>query len=108
MEMTPAVRLSALQDATDGGGAEMGGLGDLIGGAQPATQSDDLSDQLRRGPARAMEWPRGTIPQAGQTQGAHPLGGSFSADVERGSSRVQRQLLDHKCCQAVGGKCGSQ
>ena len=33
MQMTPAVQLSALQDATDGGGAEMGGLGDLIGGA---------------------------------------------------------------------------
>ena len=33
MEMAPAVQLSALQDATDGGGAEMGGLGDLISGA---------------------------------------------------------------------------
>ena len=33
MEMTPAVQLSALQDATDGGGAEAGGLRDVIGGA---------------------------------------------------------------------------
>jgi hypothetical protein len=33
VQMTPAVQMSALQDATDGGGAEMGGLGDLIGGA---------------------------------------------------------------------------
>ena len=33
MQMTPAVQLSALQDAADGGGAEMGGLGDVIGGA---------------------------------------------------------------------------
>ena len=40
MQMTPAVQLSALQDATDGGGAEAGGLGDVIGGAQLAT--DDL------------------------------------------------------------------
>jgi len=65
MQMTPAVQLGALQDATDGGGAEMGGLGDVIGGAQQATQSDDLRDQLRRGSARATEGPRGTIPQAG-------------------------------------------
>jgi len=42
MQMTPAVQLSALQDATDGGGAEAGGLGDVIGGAQLATQADDL------------------------------------------------------------------
>jgi hypothetical protein len=32
MKMTPAVEVSALEDATNGGGAEVGGLGDLIGG----------------------------------------------------------------------------
>jgi len=98
MEMTPAVQLSALQDATDRGGAEMGGLGDLIGGAKLAPQSDDLSDQFRRGSARAVEGPGGTIPQAGQTQSAialDPLGGGFSADVEGGCSRLQRHLLDN-------------
>jgi len=47
MQMTPAVQLSAPEDATDGGRTEMGGLGDLIGGSQLATQSDDRSDQLR-------------------------------------------------------------
>src|SRR5207249_5481168 len=98
MQMTPAVQLSAPEDATDGGGAEAGSLGDLIGGAQLAAEGDDLSDQLRRGSARAMERSRGTIPQAGQTQGAiaaEPLGDGFSADGERGCSRVQRHLLDH-------------
>ena len=34
MEMAPAVELSPLKNAADGGGAEMGGLGDLIGGAE--------------------------------------------------------------------------
>ena len=47
MEMTPAVEMSPAEDAADGGGAELGGLGDLIGGAKLAAQSDDLSDQLR-------------------------------------------------------------
>jgi hypothetical protein len=96
--MAPAVEMSAPEDAADSGGAEMGGLGDLIGGTQLATQCDDLSDQLRRGSARAMERPRGTIPQAGQAQGAiaaEPLRGGFSADGERGCSRVHRQPLDH-------------
>ena len=46
MEMAPAVEVSALQNAADGGGAESGGLGDLIGGAQLAPQGDDLGDQL--------------------------------------------------------------
>ena len=66
VQMTPAVQLRALQNTTDGGGAEAGSLGDVIGGSQLATQADDLSDPLRRGSARAMEGPRGTIPQAGQ------------------------------------------
>ena len=92
VQMTPAVQLSALQDATDGGRAEAGGLRDVIGGAQLATQADDLSDQLRRGSAWAMEGPRGTIPQAGQPQAAialDPLSGSLSANVEGGCSRLQ-------------------
>jgi hypothetical protein len=98
MQVTPAVEMSALQDAADRGGTEMGGLRDGIGRTQLATQSNDLSDQLRRGSARAVPWTGGTIPQAGQPQAAvagPPLGGSFSADVERGCSRVQRQPLDH-------------
>jgi len=33
MEMAPEVEMSPLEDAADGGGAEMGSLGDLIGGA---------------------------------------------------------------------------
>ena len=52
MQVAPAVEMSALQDAADGGGAEMGGLGDVIGGMQLATQGDDLShrsDEVRRG-----------------------------------------------------------
>ena len=32
MEVAPAVEMSAPQDAADGGGTEMGGLADLIGG----------------------------------------------------------------------------
>ena len=98
MQMAPAVQLSPPQDAADGGGTEAGGLRDVIGGTQLATQSDDLRDPLRRGSARAMEWARGTVPQAGQSQSAvaaEPLGGRLAADVERGCSRVQRQLLDH-------------
>ena len=47
MEMTPAVQLSALQDAADGGGAEAGGLRDVIGGTQLAAQCDDLRDPIR-------------------------------------------------------------
>jgi hypothetical protein len=43
MDMTPTVQLSPLQDTTDGGGIEMGGLRDGIGGTQLATQSHDLS-----------------------------------------------------------------
>ena len=84
MQMTPAVQLSALQDAADGGGAEMGGLRDVTGGAQLATQADDLSDQLRRSSAGAMEGTRGTIPQAGQPQAAiavGPLSGGLSAII---------------------------
>jgi Transposase len=93
MQVAPAVEMSPLQNAADGGGAEAGGLGDLIGGAQLAAQGNDLGDQLRRGLARAVQRTGGTIPQAGQPQGAvagPPLGGGFSADVERGCSRVQR------------------
>jgi hypothetical protein len=98
MQMAPAVEMSPPEDAAYGGGAEMSGPGNLIGGEQLATQGDDLRDQLRRGSARAVERARGTIAQAGQAQGAvaaDPLGGGFSADVERGCSRVQRQPLDH-------------
>ena len=57
MQMTPAVQVSPLQDGADGGGAKASGLRDLIGGAELATQSDDLSDPFRRGSARTMEWP---------------------------------------------------
>ncbi len=63
MQMTPAVQLSALQDTTDGGGTEAGGLRDGIGGVQLATQANDLSDQFRRGLARAAPRAGGTIPQ---------------------------------------------
>ena len=93
MEMTPAVQVSAPQDAADGGGTEPSGLGDVIGGTQLATQGDDLRDQLRRSSAWAVQGTRGMIPQAGQPLGAvaaEPLGSGFSADVERGCSRVQR------------------
>ena len=34
MQIAPAVEMSALQNAADGGGTEAGGLGDLIGGMQ--------------------------------------------------------------------------
>src|SRR5229473_4964054 len=98
MQVAPAVEMSPLQNAADGGGAEAGGLGDLIGGTQLAPQGNDLGDQLRRGSARAVQRTGGTIPQAGHPQGAvagPPLGGGFSADVERGCSRVQRQPLHH-------------
>src|SRR6266446_5775033 len=98
MQVAPAVEMSPLQNAADGGGAEAGGLGDLIGGTQLAPQGNDLGDQLRRGSARTVPRTGGTIPQAGQPQGAvagPPLGGGFSADVERGCSRVQRQPIDH-------------
>ncbi len=66
MEVAPAIEMSPLQNAADGGGAEAGGLGDLIGGVQLAPQGNDLGDQLRRSSARAMERSRGTIPQGGQ------------------------------------------
>src|SRR4030088_2601668 len=90
VQVAPAVEMSPLQNAADGGGAEAGGLADLIGGAQLAPQGNDLGDQLRRGSARAVQRTGGTIPQAGHPQGAvagPPLGGGFSADVERGCSR---------------------
>src|SRR5438874_4948426 len=64
--------------------AEAGGLRDVTGGAQLATQADDLSDQLRRSSAGAMEGTRGTIPQAGQPQAAiavGPLSGGLSAII---------------------------
>jgi len=98
VQVAPAVEMSLLQNAADGGRAEAGGLGDLIGGAQLAPQGNDLGDQLRRGSARAVQRTGGAIPQAGHPQGAvagPPLGGGFSADVERGCSRVQRQPIDH-------------
>src|SRR5271167_3793961 len=59
MQMAPAVEMSPPEDAAYGGGAEMSGLGNLIGGEQLATQGDDLRDQLRRGSARAVERARG-------------------------------------------------
>src|ERR1041385_5802447 len=46
MQVAPAVEMSTLQNAADGGGAEAGGLGDLIGGAQLAPQGNDLGYQL--------------------------------------------------------------
>src|SRR5581483_5701797 len=98
MQMTPAVELRAAEDAADGGGAEAGGLGNLVSGTQLATKRDHLRHEQRRGSARAMQWPRRTITQAGQPQGAiatEPLTGSFPADAEPGCSRVQRHLLDH-------------
>ena len=93
MQVAPAVEMSPLENTADGGRTETSRLSNLIGGAQLATERDDLSGQLRRGSARAMERSRGTISQAGQAQGAvaaEPLSGAFSADVERGCSRVQR------------------
>src|SRR6266478_1110611 len=98
VQVAPAVEMSPPENAADGGGAEAGGLGDLIGGAQLAPQGNDLGDQLRRGSTRAVQRTGGTIPQAGHPQGAvagPPLGGGFSADVERGCSRVPRQPIDH-------------
>ncbi len=47
MQVAPAVEMSSLKDAADGGGAEADGVSDLIGGTQLATERDDLSDQLR-------------------------------------------------------------
>ena len=44
VQVAPAVEMSAPENAADGRGAEMGGLGDLIGREQLATQGDDLSD----------------------------------------------------------------
>jgi hypothetical protein len=40
--MTTAVELSTLQDSADGGGTELGGLGDAIGGVRLTPQGDDL------------------------------------------------------------------
>ena len=47
MEMTPAVEMGAMENAADGGGTEMSGLGDLISGMQLAAKRDHLSHQLR-------------------------------------------------------------
>src|ERR1700732_2424970 len=93
MQVAPAVEMSPLKNTADGGGAGGRGLGDLIGGGGTAGARGDLGDQLRRGSARAVQRTGGTIPQAGQPQvavAAPPLGGGFSANVERGCSRVQR------------------
>jgi hypothetical protein len=66
MEMTPAVQMSALQNAADGGGTELGDLGDAIGGIKFAPQGDDFFGPRRRSPARAAEGARRTIKQAGR------------------------------------------
>src|SRR5258708_30724752 len=89
MEMTPAVEMSALQDATDGGGTELGGLGDAIGGMQLTPQGDHFFGQRRGSPARAAPGAGRTIPQTGRPLPAktvHPLGGGFmrGAAVGRG------------------------
>ncbi len=67
MEMTPAVEMSALQDAADGGGTELGGLGDAIGGMQLTPQGDDFFGQGGGSAAR-------TAPGAGRTIPAAPPG----------------------------------
>src|SRR5258708_27747311 len=84
MEMAPAVEMSALQDAADGGGTELGGLSDAIGGMQLTPQGDHLFGQRRGSAARASEGTRRTIQQTGRPLTAktmHPLGGGFWRDA---------------------------
>ena len=96
MQMAPAVEMSALQDAADGGGTELGGLGDLISGTKLTPQSDDLVHQPGRSAARAVPRTGRTIQQAGWSLTAktmHPLGGGFSSDIEVGRGPLQRHCL---------------
>src|SRR6266852_5741229 len=93
MQMAPAVEMSALQDATDSGGTELGGLGDAIGGMQLTPQGDHFFGQRRGSPARAAPGAGRTIPQTGRPLPAktmHPLGGGFGSDAEVGRGQLQR------------------
>ena len=58
MQVAPAVEMSPLQNAADGGGAEAGGLGDLIGGRNSRRRAMTWainSDEVRRGLCRGQE-----------------------------------------------------
>ena len=76
MQVTPAVEMSALQDADDGGGAELGGVGDAIGGMQLAPQGDDFFGQRKGSAAWAEPRAGRTIPQSGIHIQLNPLDGA--------------------------------
>jgi len=104
MQMTPAVEMSALQNAADGGGTKLGGLGDPIGGIKLAPQGDHFFGKRRRSSARAAPGTRRTIKQTGRTlmaEAMYPLGGGLRSDVEVGGRQLQRHSTSYMLYQIL-------
>jgi hypothetical protein len=98
VQIAPAVQMSAPQNAADGGGAEPGGAGDLVGRSQLAAIGEDLRGQFGGSPARTAPGSRGAIEQAGCAPvsiAVHPLHRRLSSNVEAGRGQLQRYSLGH-------------
>jgi len=97
LQQGQAVQAQAAQNTTDGSGAEAGSNSNATTSPAPPPELDNLLHQIGWcGLTQAMGT-RTAIVQASPSFAAkatHPLGCRFRADVERGCSRVQPQLLN--------------
>src|SRR5712692_5919883 len=98
MQIAPATQTGAPQDTAHRGGAESGGLGDLVSRAILPAQFDDAGGEERRNTARAMPRTRGAVQQARRAFDAisvDPFGDRFRRDVEAGRGPLQRHPSQH-------------
>src|SRR2546421_3105346 len=113
IEIAQAVEFQSAQDAADGRRAQAGVAGDATGGPTLSAELLDLLNQIGWGWSAQPPGTRTAIAQPSLSFGlkaAHPLGSGLSTDVERGCSRVQRQLLVQnfscKCLSTPNSKSG--
>ena|SRR5215472_739697 len=96
LEQSQTVQAPATQNTTDGSGAETGGGSNATASPALPPEMDNLVNEMGGCGLMQAMGARTAIAQASWSfvaKATHPLGCGFGADVERGCSRVQPQLL---------------
>jgi hypothetical protein len=100
VQIAPAAKTNAAQDAADGGRTNGSAAGDLIGWSVLAAQLNHAFDEVQRKATRTAERAGTEIAQARSAViavSAYPLAGSLDSDPKGGCSRLPgTSLIQHQ------------
>src|SRR5258708_7793086 len=104
MQITPTIEMSPPQNAGHGGGAEGGGLGNLISRTMLPAGVDHLGYQVGGSRARSASRARRAVQQTSAPlalETAHPFGGGFGSHAKDGSGMVAAHATAHDFYQGL-------